>query len=174
MKRALLFLALAGCHQDMYDQPRYEPDEPSAFFADGRSSRPQIPGTVSREQKALDEISETAPSNYTTAQLERGRERYDIYCSPCHDRAGTGQGIIVKRGFQVPPSLHQERLREASDSYLFQIITRGFGAMYPYGGRIPPADRWAIVGYVRALQLSQNIPLAELSAEQRIKVESAQ
>jgi mono/diheme cytochrome c family protein len=157
----------------MYDQPRYEPDEPSVFYADGRSSRPLVAGTVAREQRELDLISENPPEKHTSAQLQRGRERYDIYCSPCHDRAGSGQGVIVQRGFQVPPSFHQERLREASDSYLFQVITRGFGAMYPYGNRISPTDRWAIIGYVRALQLSQNIPVAELSDELRARVEAS-
>src|SRR5262249_49503035 len=104
-------LALGACAQDMYDQPRYEPYEASAFFADGRGSRSPVPGTVPRGQLAIDELSRAMPAPITMSMLERGRERYDIYCSPCHDRAGTGQGVIVQRGMKTPPTFHQDRLR---------------------------------------------------------------
>jgi cytochrome c5 len=176
MKRMIFaaLLLLAACHRDMQDQPRYEPYEASDFFGDGRSSRAPIPGTVARGQLAIDQLARTPPRKLTREHLERGKERYDIFCSPCHDRAGTGQGIIVQRGFQRPPTFHQDRLRGARDEHIFQVITRGFGAMYPQGNRIDVEDRWAIVGYVRALQLSQWANADELPAEARAAVEKSQ
>lgn len=166
---AVLFAA--ACHHDMQDQPRYEPYEASEFFPDGRASRAPVPGTVPRGQLALDALSAKSPP-VTLALLERGRERYDIFCAPCHDRAGTGQGVIVQRGFKIPPTLHQERLRAADDDHYFEVISRGFGAMYGYAARIHPRDRWAIIAYVRALQLSQNAPVAALPAETKKKLEA--
>lgn len=167
----LALLVTAACHHDMQDQPRYEPYEASEFFPDGRASRSPVPGTVPRGQLALDALSAQSPP-VTLAMLERGRERYDIYCSPCHDRAGTGQGVIVQRGFKVPPTFHQERLRTAGDHHYFEVISRGFGAMYGYAARIHPRDRWAIVAYVRALQFSQNAPVASLPLELKQKLEA--
>lgn len=170
MKRLLLFLALCGC-DNMEDQPRYEPYEASTFFADGRSSRTPVAGTVARGQLDREAVGEKMPRP-TMVMLERGRERYDIYCSPCHDKLGTGRGIIVERGFQQPPTLHQDRLRLAADTHLYQVITRGQGAMYAYGSRIPPSDRWAIVAYVRALQLSQNVRREDLPPDVLTRLES--
>lgn len=166
--------AVAGCRQDMHNQPRYEAMEAGPFFADDRASRPAVPGTVSREDREFDTPFLTGvaggtpvthgPLPTTPTLLQRGRERYGIYCVPCHDGAGTGRGMIVQRGFRQPPSFHQDRLREAADGYLFDVITRGFGVMPSYRV-VPPADRWAIIAYVRALQLSQHAPIRTLAPE---------
>ena len=170
---ALAALLAAACRQDMHDQPRFEPLEASSFFADGRSSRPQVRGTIARGELRLDEhlyrgtvdgeLATTFPFEMTRDMLDRGRERYDIYCSVCHDRTGSGEGLVVKRGLKQPPSFHIERLREAPPGYYFDVITRGFGAMYDLSDRIPAEDRWAIVGYVRALQLSQNATIMDVA-----------
>ncbi len=170
------FLA-AGCRQDMHDQPRYKPLAASTFFADGRSARPLVPGTVTRGDLRDDEYFYTGKSDgmlvdkfpfpITREVLLRGQERYNIFCSPCHDRVGNGQGMIVQRGFRRPPSLHIDRLREAPVGYFFNVITNGFGAMYDYGDRVPPQDRWAIIAYIRALQLSQHATLADAPPEER-------
>lgn len=163
-----LLLILAGCRQDMHDQPRLEPLEASVFFADGRGARPVIPGTVARGEEHLraDELfytgkvngryAEEFPEPVTLAMLRRGQERYNIFCAPCHSQVGDGLGMIVQRGLRPPPSFHEERLRAAPPGYFFDVITNGFGVMYSYGDRIKPADRWAIAAYIRALQLSQN------------------
>jgi hypothetical protein len=173
----VLALLTPGCRQDMHDQPRYEPLEASTFFADGRASRPLVPGTVARGALQNDEhfytgksggtVAATFPFAVTQEILARGQERYDIFCSPCHDRVGNGQGVIVQRGFRQPSSFHIDRLREAPVGYFFDVITNGFGTMYDYADRIPPQDRWAIVAYLRALQLSQHATLAEVPAEER-------
>lgn len=178
----MALLLAAGCDRDMMDQPRYEAEEPSAFFADGRSARPLVPGTVPRGWLNEDErvhqgraegrpVAEV-PVPVTAATLRRGRERFDIYCAVCHDRTGYGDGVPIRRGFPRPPSLHQERLRKAPAGHFFDVVTRGFGAMYPYADRVPVADRWAIVAYVRALQRSQNATLADAEPEARRKLEA--
>jgi mono/diheme cytochrome c family protein len=156
----IALLALGGCERglhQMYDQPKYSPLAPSTLFADGSSSRPQVAGTVAHEPAA-------APPAITPRLLARGRERYGIYCAPCHGESGDGAGMIVQRGFPAPPSYHDERLRDAPDSHFYAVISDGYGAMYGYADRIAPADRWAIVAYVRALQLSQHAPAALLDA----------
>jgi len=175
----LLGLALAGsaCRQDMHDQPRYKPLAGSAFFEDGRASRPLVEGTIPRGYVKTDEhlytgkvngrLAETFPFPITRPVLERGRERYDIFCAPCHGRDGYGEGIIVQRGFRRPPSFHTERLRQAPVGHFFDVITNGFGTMYGYASRIRPEDRWAIVAYVRALQLSQNATLSDVPPAER-------
>lgn len=179
--RALLaLLVLAGCRQDMHDQPKLEAYEASALFADGRAMRPRVPGTVARGEREFDahllegrvggELATTFPMEVTRATLLRGRERYDVFCSACHDRAGTGQGIVVKRGLKQPPSFHVERLRTAPPGYLFDVITRGFGSMNDLAERIPPADRWAIVAYVRALQRSRSGTLEDVSEAERARL----
>lgn len=165
---------LGGCRQDMHDQAKYEAFERNDFFDDQRASRPPLPGTVARGQLAEDAafyrgeaagaLVATAPIAMDQALLARGRERYDIYCSPCHDRVGTGNGMIVERGYKQPPSLHEQRLRDAPDGYLFQAITNGFGVMPSYAPQIAVRDRWAIVAYIRALQLSQAATATDLSA----------
>jgi mono/diheme cytochrome c family protein len=175
-------LLSAGCsEQDMVTQPKLKPLQPSAFFADGASARPVEPGTVARGQLKLhpefdagdvggklvafvplkgfdpgEKLDAGAAREARLVALERGRERFNIYCSPCHDRTGAGNGIIVQRGFTKPPSFLEERLRKAPPGHFFKVMTNGYGAMYSYASRISPADRWAIVTYIRALQQSQN------------------
>lgn len=179
---ALGLMLLSGCRQDMHDQPRYEPLEPSTFFADGRSSRPLVEGTVARGYLRLDELlytgkvdgelSETLPFSVSRDLLGRGQERYNIYCSPCHDQVGNGQGMIVRRGLRPPPSFHIERLRTAPIGHFFDVITNGYGAMANYAVEVAPADRWAIVAYVRALQLSQHAEVAGLPEADRRHLQS--
>ena len=147
-----LLVLLAGCEKiarNMYDQPRYKPLAASTLFADGSSARPPVPGAVSTEPP-----SPRPPR--TLALLEHGRERYDIYCAPCHSPVGDGDGLVARRGFPHPPSYHQDRLRQAPDQHFYDVITNGYGAMASYAQRVSPADRWAIVEYIRALQLSQH------------------
>ncbi len=167
-----LWLFTSGCRQDMHDAPRYEAYEKSEFFGDARSMRPQVAGTVARGQLREDTAmfagkTGTAfvarnPVPITLPLVHRGRQRYDIYCAPCHGRAGRGDGIVVRRGYRAPPSLHIDRLRTQPDGYLYDVITNGFGVMPDYASQVPVADRWAIVAYVRALQLSQHAPVAAL------------
>jgi hypothetical protein len=186
MRRLILLIALApaaACRQDMHDQPRYEPFERSTFFADGRSERPLVKGTVARghldddpllDQGKVDGKPATEfPFPITRAVLEHGHERYDIFCSPCHDRVGTGQGMIVQRGLKAPPSFHIERLRAAPPGYFFDVITNGFGAMFDYADRIDVRDRWSIIAYVRALQLSQNAKLDDVPPAERGRLQQA-
>jgi len=176
-----VILAGSGCRQDMHDQPKYQPHEASAFFADGRASRPLVDGTVARGHLDEDALFHTGrdaeggfgevfPFRVGHADVERGRERYDIYCSPCHDRVGNGNGMIVQRGFNAPTSLHEQRLRDAPPGYFFHVITEGFGVMQGYAAQVPPRDRWAIAAYIRALQLSQNTVLAEWPLETRAEL----
>lgn len=178
----LVSTALAGCgqkesYQLMAQTPRYEPLEPSRFFPDGSSSRPLVPGTVARGQLQDDallatglvdgEPSTVLPFAATPALLERGHNRFDIYCSPCHSRLGDGQGMVVRRGFSPPPSFHIERLREAPIGHFFQVMTDGFGAMPEYAKQLSLQDRWAVAAYIRALQLSQRATLADVPAAER-------
>lgn len=173
----LLLCATTGCRQDMHDQPKYESLEASTFFPDGRASRPIVPGTVARGQlredthlyegKVSGKPAETFPFPIDLKTLERGQQRYNIYCSPCHDRVGSGNGMVVRRGFRAPPSYHIERLRQVPPGYLYDVITNGFGAMQDYASQIPVRDRWAIVAYVRALQLSQHARLNDVPEAER-------
>lgn len=170
----ILFL-LSSCRLDMHDQPKYESYEASEFFADGRASRIPPEGTIPQgglrqgqllfTGKIAGNDSELFPFPVTSEILARGQERYNIFCSPCHDKVGTGRGIIVRRGMKQPPSFHIARLREAPPGYIFNVITNGFGVMFSYSSRISPQDRWAIVGYIRALQLSQNASFGDVSEE---------
>jgi len=184
VRRALalvLLVAAVGCRQDMHDQPKYKPLRESTFFPDGRASRPLVPGTVARGHLHDDTATATGkrgeawladpPTPITQALLARGRERYDIYCSPCHDRVGTGQGMIVRRGFKRPPSFHIDRLRAIQAGYLFDVVGNGFGAMPGYAPQIPVEDRWAIVAYLRALQRSQWATLGDVPAGERAALE---
>ncbi len=175
---ATLFLsALVGCRQEMYDQPKYKPLAESNFFADRRTSRPLPEGTVARgwlradqkfyEGKEGGQLAMTLPMPLTRETLARGRERFNIFCSPCHDSTGSGRGMVVRRGYQPPPSLHIDRLREAPVGHFFDVITHGLGAMSDYAGEIPVSDRWAIAAYVKALQLSQSAPLSDVPPEKR-------
>jgi mono/diheme cytochrome c family protein len=144
----------------MADQPKYEPLEPAESFPNGQSARLPPSGTVSRGAR-LEPVPDKSPLPVTKTLLSRGRERYDIYCSPCHGRAGDGNGMIPQRGFPRPPSYHTERLRRAPDRHFYEVISQGYGVMYDYANRVTPEDRWAIVAYIRALQLSQNATLQD-------------
>jgi mono/diheme cytochrome c family protein len=178
-----MLLALAACRQDMHDQPKYQPFERNAFFADQRASRPLVPGVVARGHLDEDEAFFTGasaagpvavnPVPLTRDLLMRGQERYDIYCSPCHDRVGAGEGMIVQRGYKQPPSFHSDRLRGVADGYFFQVMTKGFGVMPTYAPQVPARDRWAIVAYIRALQFSQHAALADVPESERVKLEGA-
>lgn len=175
-------LCLAGCRQDMHDQPRYKPLGRSDFFADGRASRPLVPGTVARgflrDDTRLHTGKDAAgflaefPVPVDLALVERGRERYDIYCSPCHGRTGDGNGMVVQRGLRRPPSFHIERLRQAKPGYFYDVMTNGFGLMPDYAVQIAPRDRWAIVAYVGALQLSQRATLDDVPPGQRASLDA--
>lgn len=168
---------LAACRQDMHDQPKYIPLRSSEFFADGRSARAPVEGTVARGHLRDDEhfytgkvngvLAETLPFSATRAVLERGQERYNIYCAPCHSRLGDGNGAIVQRGYRRPESFHAERLRKAPVGHYFDAMTRGFGAMPDFASQISPQDRWAIAAYIRALQLSQNATLEDVPESER-------
>jgi hypothetical protein len=168
---ALLVVSL-GCRLDMHVQPRYNPLARSDFFDDHRSARPLVEGTVARGELHDDTYFYTGklgnnPGDYmpfaiTKADLERGRIRFNIYCSPCHSRLGDGNGYIPSRGFsRKPPSFHIERLENAPVGYIFNVMTEGFGIMPDYASQIPPRDRWCIVAYIRALQLSQHATVAD-------------
>lgn len=173
-------LTAVGCRSDMQVQPRYDPLAPSTFFDDGRSVRPEVPDTVARGHLRIDEHLytgkvngvpvETFPFPITRQVLERGRDRYNIYCTPCHDYTGSGRGMVVQRGFPPPPSYHTDRLRQAPVGHFFDVITNGYGTMYSYKARIPAADRWAIVAYLRALQMSQHATLEDVPPEERAKL----
>ncbi len=183
---ACLALALSGCRQNMHNQAKYIPLRESEFFADGTSARPLPAHTVARGflradpalYTGLDRAGKPVPDfpaalPVNRALLLRGEQRYNIFCSPCHDRAGTGLGMVVKRGYKQPPSYHIDRLRTAPVGYLYNVITEGFGVMPSYAAQIPPEDRWAIVAYVRALQLSQNARLADLTPEERQRLDES-
>jgi mono/diheme cytochrome c family protein len=166
---------LGGCRQDMADQPKYTPLAPSSFFEDGRSERPLIDNTVPRGSLADDALFEPKNSNVfplplTMDLLNRGQQRFGIFCTPCHGLQGDGNGMVVMRGMKRPPTYHQPRLREVPNGYIFDVITNGFGMMQGYSAQIPPRDRWAIVAYVRALQLSRNAPVSDLPAELQQKL----
>jgi len=170
-----------GCRRDMQDQPKYIPLRQSTFFGDDRSARPLVPGTVARGHLHEDTLLETGkagkddatvfPFKVDARVLERGRERYDIYCSPCHGRTGDGDGMIVQRGFRHPPSYHEERLRTAPIGHFVDVMTNGFGAMADYRQQVEARDRWAIAAYIRALQLSQHATLGDVPAGERAKLQ---
>jgi hypothetical protein len=178
---AVSMLFASGCRylkQDMANQPKNRPLSPSDFFADGRSERPILENTTARGSIAEDELfvpkeSNNFPLKVDIALLKRGEERYRIFCSPCHGLQGDGNGLVAMRGMKHPPTYHQDRLRQAPNGYFYDNITNGFGAMYGYSAQIPPADRWAIIAYVRALQLSRNATVSDLPAELQQRLSSA-
>ena len=166
----------------MFNQPKVKPLTESDFFADGEAARPLVPDTVARGDLLGDRAFATGlgpdgrfvsalPVPLTRRLLVRGRERFDIFCSPCHGRTGDGRGMVVRRGFKEPPSYHIDRLRTQAIGYFFDVMTHGFGQMSGYASQVPPADRWAIAAYVRALQLSQHAPLGDLPARDREGIE---
>jgi mono/diheme cytochrome c family protein len=178
----MLLALTASCRLDMHVQPRENPLSRSDFFPDQRSARPLVPGTVARGQLEADTYFYTGridnspgdvmPFPVTKAVLDRGRERYNIFCAPCHSRLGDGNGFVPSRGFsRKPPSYHIPRLQKAPLGYFFDVITNGFGIMPDYRSQISPEDRWKIVAYVRALQLSQNATKADVPAGQSIPSE---
>ena len=182
---AIGVIAVCGvaCRQDMHNQPKYIPYRPATFFADQRSERPRIEGTIARGELGEDELLQTGKLNGADAPvfpfaidervMHRGRERFDIYCSSCHGRTGDGNGMIVQRGYRHPPSLMIDRLLQAPPGHIFDVITNGFGAMPDYAAQVKTADRWAIAAYIRALQLSQHATVAELPPAARAELERA-
>ena len=172
-----MLLFLTGCANQMVDQPKYEPLEVSQFFPDERSARPLVEHTIPRDAFIEDQsiasgrtedgdLVEDIPLEITIEFLEEGRKNYDVYCSPCHGFDGFGEGMIVRRGFSAPPSFHAERLQQAPAGHFFDVITNGFGQMFSYAYRIPVRDRWAVVAYIRALQLSQNASPEDVPPEE--------
>jgi hypothetical protein len=169
-----------GCRLDMHVDPRYDPLSPSSFFPDGRSERPMVPGTVARGHLRVDELLYTGRINGKLANvfpfpimksdLERGRQRFNIYCTPCHDYTGSGDGMIVQRGFPAPPSYHIARLMNAPVGHFFDVMTNGYGTMFSFAARVSVKDRWRIAAYIRALQLSQKATLNEVPPAERLKL----
>lgn len=179
---ALIFALapLAGCRQDMHDQPKFFPQRSTTFFADGRSVRPQVVGTVARSQAEQPSYFTTGlveggaegdglPFKATLAVLKRGQERYNVYCTPCHSRVGNGKGMVVERGYYQATSFHSYRLRSAPLGHFFAVMTNGYGAMPDYAAQIAPQDRWAIAAYIRVLQLSQNATQADVPSGAQVK-----
>lgn len=169
----VVVLLCTACRQDMHDQPRYKPLAASTFFPDGRSARPIPAHTIARDELNDDDIIhtggssgdfvDTIPIPVNQPLLRRGQEQYDIFCSPCHGRLGDGQGMVAQRGFHFPKNFDSDRLREVPPGYIFQVISNGYGGMGDYADQIPdPNDRWAIVAYLRALQLSRHATIADL------------
>ena len=182
-------IVLSACNrvgpgwQKMGRQPRYDPLEPSDFFADGMSARPRIPGTVARGEMAITGYLATGkidgqdgdgfPFPITDAVMNRGQERFNIFCSECHGKLGDGNGMIPSRGYRRPPSYHTDTLRAAKTGHFFDVITNGFGAMPSYATQVPVNDRWAIIAYIRALQLSQHATIDDLPLDMRAKLGGA-
>jgi mono/diheme cytochrome c family protein len=170
-------LAIAGCRQDMQNQPKYIPERESDFFDSGQSEQPLVDGTVARGELRSDDLLYTGMENgqpatefpfpVTAEVMKRGQERFDIFCSPCHGRTGDGDGMVVQRGFRPPPSYHTEKLREAAAGHFFDVITNGFGAMPDYKSQVPVRDRWAIIAYIRALQASTAASIADVPPDKR-------
>jgi mono/diheme cytochrome c family protein len=178
---AAVLLLLTACRQDMHNQPKYIPLRASTFWANGQSSRQQVPGTVAQGALRADQYFYTGkngvmegdrfPFPITAEIMQRGRARYDVYCSPCHSRVGDGNGMIVQRGYAKAATLiGDERVVKSPVGHYFDVITNGYGAMPDYSSQIPPADRWAISAYIRALQLSQNATVNEVPSELRGKI----
>jgi mono/diheme cytochrome c family protein len=176
---ALLLMTLTGCRQDMQNQPKMYPQRSTTFFADGRSVRSQVSGTVARSQGDQGSYfltgmidgkeSDGMPFPVTIELISRGQERYNIFCSPCHSRVGNGLGMVVQRGYYLADDFHKERLRQAPLGHLFKVITEGYGSMPSYGAEVPPQDRWAITAYIRALQLSQNAKLTDVKRGEKVR-----
>lgn len=176
-----LTLSLTGCTNDMKDQPKFKPYAKTSFFPDHRSERPLIDGVVARGHLNEDDAFYTGkvdgklikqiPIPVTKALLERGRDRFNIYCIVCHGVVGAGDGMIIRRGFKpVPPSFHTDKLRQIEDGHFFDVISHGFGVMQDYSMQVQPEDRWAITAYIRALQLSQNAKISQLTEADKQKL----
>ena len=173
-------VVLAGCRQDMHDQPKYKPLRAAAFFRDGSSARPLVEGTIARGALQEDEAFFTGKSGGAPVAempfpvdervLARGQERYNIYCTPCHDATGNGRGMVVQRGYRPPPPFSEPRLRSAAPGHFFDVMTNGFGAMPDYRAQITPRDRWTIVAYIRALQLARGASPSDVPGGDPTKV----
>ena len=173
-------ISAGGCRQDMHNAPRVDPYEETDAFPDGRGMRPLVEGTVARGTLQDDQAfytgkngpadADALPFALTAEVLDRGENRFNIYCTPCHGLSGQGDGMIVRRGYRAPPSFHTDRMQQMAIGHFYDVMTNGFGAMPDYRAQISPRDRWAIAAYVRALQLSQHASAAELSAEERAKL----
>lgn len=174
---AFALLAMTACRQDMQIEPRYNPEAQSDFFSDNRAARPAVEGTVARGDLRIDEARYTGKINgqeidqfpipITKADIERGEQRFNIYCTPCHGRLGDGNGLVVLRGFRQPPSYYSDKLMQAPVGHFFDVMTNGFGAMASYASRVEPDDRWRIAAYIRALQLSETAKIGDVPAGQR-------
>jgi mono/diheme cytochrome c family protein len=168
---------LGGCRQDMHNQPKFIPLRENLFYGDHRSARPIPEGTVARGHLGDDDLLQTGkvdgqdtsefPFPVTSTVMARGQERYNIFCAPCHDRTGRGNGMVVRRGYRQPPSYHIDRLRQAPAGHFFDVMTNGFGAMPDYRAQVPVRDRWAIIAYIRALQASEHATLEAVPPEER-------
>lgn len=181
-----LLLVLSACHIDMYDQPKYTPYQPSAFFQDGRAMRQPVPNTVSIGSYKPDSALYTGKLNgelvtelpkeitFDASLLARGQVVFNSFCAPCHGMLGDGKGVIAYRGPLVVPSYHTDRLRQMPIGYFFDVATNGINRMYGYGGRTTPEDRWAVAAYIRALQLSQNVDATSLTPEEQAQVEAGE
>ncbi len=177
---AALLLA-AGCRQDMHNQPKYRPLRESAFFPNGASARPLVEGTVARGMlnedtafftgKIGNQLVKELPFPVTQEVVDRGEDRFNIFCAPCHDRTGSGNGMVVQRGYRQPPSMHIDRLRQVEPGHFFDVMTNGFGAMPDYRAQITPRDRWHIVAYIRALQLAQHAQPSDIPGGDPTKVQ---
>lgn len=173
---SLTVLVLAGCRQDMHNQPKFYPQRGTTFYADNRSVRPQVEDTVARNQLHANTYFYTGlvngkegdgmPLPVNMALLQRGQEQYNVFCTPCHSRVGNGVGMIVERGYRPAGNFHIDRLRNAPLGHFYNVIANGYGAMPEYGSQVTTADRWAIVAYIRALQLSQAAKPSDVPAGQ--------
>jgi len=173
-------LAMAGCRQDMHDQPKYIPLRPSEFFADGRSERMPVEGTIPHDLPNRDQEpylytgmingqeGTVFPFPIKQKDLERGQQRFTIYCTPCHSRMGDGNGMIVRRGYKNPPNFHDDKYRNIPVGHFFSVMTNGFGAMPDYAAQVGVEDRWRIAAYIRALQLSQHATLADVPKGEKV------
>lgn len=172
MRRALAMLAilaLAGCDQKMAEMPKRNPLDTSPLFADGAADRPPVAGTVATDADLAPQPA-ALPAVLPLALLQHGQDRFNVFCSPCHAYDGHGHGRVVQRGFPNPPDLHSPAIAALGDRRIFDVISNGYGIMFPYGGRVPPADRWAIVAYIRALQYGDRVPVADLTPELRARL----
>ena len=189
----ICLLLATGCRQDMHDQPKFKPLRPNAMFDDGGLARPLVEGTVPRasardesfrpswlvtsKPSAVSEPNDVSkasqfPIPVTGEVLDRGEDRFNIYCAVCHGRVGDGRGMVVQRGFRQPPSYHIDRLRAAPIGHFYDVVTNGFGAMPSYGDQLTTRDRWAIIAYIRALQLSQHASISDVPSEKRGKLDT--
>ena len=182
----ILALVAGGCRQDMYNQPRTKPFSATEFFRDGTSARPVPPQTVEYQSASSNDQFYTvlsdgvlitqlpSPLKLTPALLQRGRDRYDIYCAVCHGVTGAGDGEVVRRGFPAPPTYHSNRLRNAPIGHFYDVITNGYGVMYSYASRVEPSDRWAISAYIRALQLSEHAAPQDVPPNEQNRLKDTQ